>query len=43
MTKVLQRTAVKTQGSSVSHEIYKVAFGILVATAAVVGVIACAS
>jgi len=42
VTKVLQRTSV-TSDTRVSREVYKVAFGVLVATALIVGVIAFAS
>ena len=44
MTKVLRRTSVSSDtGSRVSHEVYKVAFGALVAASAIIGVVAFAS
>jgi len=44
MTRVQERTSVaRDTGSRVSREVYKVAFGVLVATALVIGVVAFAS
>ena len=45
MTKVLKRTSVSsnTKGASVSHEIYKVAFGAMVVLAIVIGVVSFAA
>ena len=43
MTKVLKRTTVASNTGSTGQEIYKVAFGVLVAASVLIGIVAFAS